>query len=152
MPPASIFFMVGNANTKGCVHSLDAWLLHGTHSHSEHSSILLRLAGGYAPTSSVEVEHRRCHRHCLFRHVKTCMTHAHTWGKRFPAPPRQGDGKIPCPWKLDFLTLRQHEFFRDNENGDDHLNLPQWKHIDMSRFLVDAAIDMRFNDSCLWDV
>jgi hypothetical protein len=54
----------------------------------------------------------------------------------FSTPPPQGEGKISCPRKLTFLDLHQHEFYHDNENGDDHLNLAQCKHIDLSLFLL----------------
>jgi hypothetical protein len=48
----------------------------------------------------------------------------------FSTPPPQGEGKIPVPRKLTFLNLRQHEFYHDNEHGDDNLNLSLWKNID----------------------
>ena len=58
----------------------------------------------------------------------------------FSKLPPQRDGKIWCPcWKLDFLALRHHEYYRDNENGNDHLDLSPWKHIDSSRILVDIV-------------
>jgi hypothetical protein len=48
----------------------------------------------------------------------------------FSTPPPQREGKIPVPRKLTFLDLCQHEFYRDNEHVDDHLNLAQRKNID----------------------
>jgi hypothetical protein len=51
--------------------------------------------------------------------------------------------------EVDFLDLRQRQFYLDNDNGEDHLNITQWKRIDRSRVLVDNTINLRSNDLCL---
>ena len=67
----------------------------------------------------------------------------------FSTLPPQGEGKISCPWKLDFLARRQDEIHLANENGGDHVNLPRRKHIDRSRILEYTTIDMRLNELSL---
>jgi hypothetical protein len=52
-------------------------------------------------------------RHEDMRH-ETCDMNMCEEENMFSTLPPQGDGKIPCPWKLDLLTLRQRRETHDD--------------------------------------